>query len=65
MSRFLTKTARSKLARQAANKAHGKANNHQVAEAAKAIDEIVDADPKRFIDFSNPTYCTPKQSLRQ
>ena len=60
MSAFLTKTARKKLARQAATKAHGKPNNHQIGEAGKKIDELVDADPKRFIDFSNVAYCTPK-----
>ena len=60
MTQFLTKTARKKIARQAATKAHGKASNYQVGQAGKIIDEIVDDNPKQFIDFSNPQYCTPK-----
>ena len=60
MTTFLTKTARQKLARQAATKAHGKPSNHQVGQAGKVIDELVDDNPKRFIDFSNPRYCTPR-----
>lgn len=60
MTTYLTKTARSKLARRAATEAHGKPNNYQVGEAGKVIDDIVDKDPQRFIDFSNPRYCTPK-----
>ena len=59
MSNYLTKTARQKLARQAANRAYGKANNHQVGVAGKMIDEMVDEDPKQFIEFHD-RYCTPK-----
>ena len=60
MSRYLTKTARGKLARTAASQAHGKPNTHQIGEAGKVIDELIEADPKRFIDFSNVAYCTPR-----
>lgn len=56
---YLTKTARKKLARQAANRAYGKANNHQVGRAGKMIDEIVNENPKEFIEFHD-RYCTPK-----
>lgn len=59
---YLTKTARKKLARQAATEAYGKPSNYQVGQAGKIIDKIIDEDPKRFIDFSNPRYCTPKHA---
>lgn len=62
MTNYLTKTARKKLARQAATKANGgtRASNHQVGIAGKTIDRLVDENPKRFIDFSNVRYCTPR-----
>ena len=62
MTTYLTKTARKKLARQAATKANGgtRASNHQVGQAGKIIDQLVDDNPKQFIDFSNVRYCTPK-----
>ena len=61
MTSYLTKTARKKLARQAATEAyHGKPSNHQVGEAGKVIDRVINENPKQFIDFSNPRYCTPK-----
>ena len=63
MTSYLTKTARKKLARQAAIKAHGKASNYQVGQAGKIIDELVNDNPKKFIDFSNPRYCTPKHQV--
>ena len=59
MSYYLTKTARKKLARRAANEAYGKASNYQVGQAGKVIDKIVDEDPKRFIEFHD-RYCSPK-----
>ena len=59
MTQFLTKIARKKLARQAATKAHGKASNYQARQAGKIIDEIVDDNPKQFIEFHD-RYCTPK-----
>ena len=60
MNGYLTKTARQKLARQAAVKAHGKtASNYQVGEAGKIIDRIVTANPTDFIEFHD-RYCTPK-----
>ena len=59
MNNYLTKTARNKLARHAANKAFDKANNYQVGQAGKIIDEIVDKNPKQFIEF-HARYCTPK-----
>ena len=60
MTRYLTKTARKKLARRAVIKAFCKANNYQVGQAGKVIDRLVDENPKQFIDFSNVRYCTPK-----
>lgn len=58
---FLTLTARKKLARRTATAAFGKnPSPKQIGDAGKAIDEIVNADPNRFIDFSNAAYCTPK-----
>ena len=59
MTTFLTKTARKKLARQAAVKAHGKPSNYQVGQAGKIIDKLVDENPKQFIEF-HTLYCTPK-----
>ena len=61
MSVFLTKTARKKLARRTAIKAYGKRPSpNQIGDAGKVIDAIIDADPDRFIDFSNSAYCTPR-----
>ena len=59
MTSYLTKTARKKLARQAATKVHGKASNYHVGQAGKIIDELVNDNPKAFIEFHD-TYCTPK-----
>ena len=58
---YLTATARKKLAKRTATEAFGKRPSpNQIGDAGKIIDEIVNADPKRFIDFSNPAYCTPR-----
>ena len=61
MASFLTKTARKKLARQAAAEAYGKKpNNYQVGKAGKIIDKLVNDNPKKFINFDDVRYCTPK-----
>ena len=57
---YLTKAARKRIARQAASEVYKKPTNYQVGQAGKIIDEIVEADPKMYIDFSNTKYCTPK-----
>ena len=57
---YLTKAARKRIARQAASEVYKKPTNYQVGQAGKIIDEIVEADPKKYIDFSNTKYCTPK-----
>ena len=60
MASFLTKTARNKLARQAASEAYGKKpNNHQVGKVGKIIDKLVNDNPKQFIEFHD-RFCTPK-----
>ena len=64
MPRYLTKVARQKLARKAATQAHGtRPTNHQIGQAGKVIDELVDRNPKQFIDFSNVKYCTPRNEV--
>ena len=61
MASFLTKTARKKLARQAASEAYGKKpNNYQVGKAGEIIDKLVNDNPKQFINFDNVRYCTPR-----
>ena len=61
MNGYLTKTARQKLARKAATQAFGKKPSpRQIGDAGKVIDQIVNNDPARFIDFSNGAYCTPR-----
>ena len=63
MASFLTKTARKKLARQAATQVHGTASNYQVGQAGKIIDKLVNDNPKQFINFDDVRYCTPKHEV--
>ena len=56
---YLTKAARKRIARQAASEVYKKPTNYQVGQAGKIIDEIVEADPKKYIEFHDK-YCTPK-----
>ena len=56
---YLTKAARKCMARKAVEKVFKNPTNYQVGQAGKIIDEIVEANPKQFIEF-HEKHCTPK-----
>ena len=48
---WLSQKKQKELARAAANKAFGKASNYQVGQARKILVQMVDDDPKNYIDM--------------
>ena len=59
---YITKSTRKVLSRRAASKVTGEKypSNYEVGRAGKAIDQLINADPDRFIEF-HEKFMRPKQ----